>query len=663
MDLDATCQPPAELVATTGLLMNKRIEMPADEPSPAVAARSGATPHAAPIAGPRLRIQMIGDPGVGKTSFLGALGLIAQSPKNRFIITPIGSETKRRVDDLRTTFDQGIWPTKTFHGQSFTFQLHRRHQTVTIEIDDIPGESFVTAMRRGDENADAARTTELIRQTDLLLLMVDGGKLDSDDNLSATDLIQAINDKRLALGHSVPHVAIVVTKADLCTKHPVRSPAQTQKRVSQRMSKLADTLRHHVDHTHWFALSVCGFDKPCGNATNASSNEKASDSNANLITTFSPAGFDQLLDLFLTLADQPRRHYRRTMIAFVVAAVFMIIAALKYGDYEVQQQKRLIEDPQRRVQELPTEVATENEPIYRGRVLELIRTVSDDIDRATAVREVDDILLRVDDLPTLAQRLAADELATLDKQAQQRKEVLLYERVTDAAQSGDAVRIGIAVDQYLMLFPSGPHAQQARALLSKQEDKRRNRAREEIKSVIVRDAATLERKLELISNFLDQFDAVISPVEAEQIRLALETARVMLRPSRYDVTLVRTAGLDRPRAHGVVVSVDGKEIAKFDDSGTVSEKIWNRTFNLRWQVGSRIEITMQNYRYRNNTIAYFDAAGPLAILALAGKNQPTRIGEAYLSDPPPVTVTMRCDQLPDATVTAIGQWIFPGEAW
>ncbi|HBJ33921.1 MAG TPA: hypothetical protein DDZ51_03965 [Planctomycetaceae bacterium] len=658
MDLDATGQSPTELVATTGLLMNKRIEMPAEEPSPAVATQTEIA-----IPGSRLRVQMIGDPGVGKTSFLGALGLIAQSSQNRFIITPIGSETKRRVDDLRTMFGKGIWPTKTFHGQSFTFQLHRRHQTVTIEIDDIPGESFVTAMRRGNENADAARTTELIRQTDLLLLMVDGGKLDSDEALPGTDLIQAVTEKRLAIGHSLPHVAVVVTKADLCRKHPVRSSAQAKKRVTRRMSKLADTLHNHVDQTHWFALSVCGFDKPCVTANVSDADSKTSDQNSNLINAFSPAGFDSLLDLFLTLAYQPQRNYRRTRIAFFVAAVFMIVAAFKYGDYEVQQQRRQVEDPQRRVQELPAEVATENEPIYRGRVLELIRAVSDDLDRATAVREVDDILMRVDDLPTLAQRLTADELAALDKQAQQRKEVLLYERVSDAAQSGDAVRIGIAVDQYLMLFPSGPHAQQARALLSKQEDKRRNRAREEIKSVIVRDAATLERKLELISNFLDQFDALISPVESEQIRLAMETSRIMLRPSRYDVTLVRTAGLDRPRAHGVVVSLNGAEIAQFDDSGTVSEKIWNRTFNLRWQIGSRIEITLQNYRYRNNTIAYFDAAGPLAILALASKNLPTRIGEDYLSDPPAVTVTFKCDQLPDATVTAIEQWIFPGEAW
>lgn len=636
--------------------MNMRIEMPADESLPAATESTETS-----IPGSRLRIQMIGDPGVGKTSFLGALGLIAQSPQNRFVITPVGSDTKRRLDDLRTTFGQGIWPTKTFHGQSFTLQLHRRRQTITVEIDDIPGESFVAAMRRGDENASAARTTELIRQTDLLLLMVDGGKLDREQALPAADLIQAVNEKRLAIGHSLPHVAVVVTKADLCTGHPVRSSAQAKKRVSQRMPMLAEFLHNHADHTHWFAISVCGFDKPCGKT--AESGPPAVDPTSEPITTFSPAGFDQLLDLFLALADQPHRSYRRMMIAFVFAAFLMIIAAVKYGDYEVEQQRRQIEDPQWRVQELPAEVAIENEPIYRGRVLELIRAASDDLERATAVREVDDIMMRADDLPVLAQRLATDELASLDKQAQQRKEFLLHERVSDAAQSGDAVRIGIAVDQYLKLFPSGPHAQQARSLLSKQEDKRRNRARDEIKSVTVRDAATLERKLELISNFLDQFDAVISPVESEQIRLAMDTARIMLRPSRYDVTLVRTAGLDRPRAHGIIVSVDGAEIAKFDDSGTVSEKIWNRTFSLRWQIGSRIEITMLNYRFRNNTIAYFDAAGPLAILALARKNQPTRIGEAYLSDPPPVTVTMKCDQLPDATVTAIGQWIFPGEAW
>jgi hypothetical protein len=609
----------------------------------------------------RLHVQMIGDPGVGKTSFLGALGLINRSPRQDLVITPVDSDTKRRLDDLHKPLIQGHWPSKTFHGESFTFQLHRHRQTLTIEIDDIAGESFVNAMRRGDEDEHSVRTTDLIRQADLLLLMVDGGKLDGDQPLPQSDLIQAVNEKRITLGHLLPHVAVVVTKADLCINHPIRTSPQTQKRVSRRMPALSVFLKDSVEHTHWFAISVCGFNRSPG--TDSEAVVDLSLGGGESIDPFSPAGFEQLLDLFLTLADHPKKTYRRVVVAFLVAVVFSIFAALRYGDYEIENQLRMIQDPQVRIQELPAEIAARNESVYRGRVLDQIRAASNDVRDAISVREVDDILLRISDWPTLATRLAGEELIALERQAQQSKEKLLYQRVTDAAQSGDAVKIGIAVDQYLNLFPSGPHAETARSLLSKQEDKRRSRARQEIQSVTVRDAATLERKLELISKYVDQFESVISPVENEQIRIAIDAARVMLRPSRYDVTLVRTAGLDRPRAHGVVVSVDGEEIAKFDDSGAVSEKIWNRAFQLRWQLGKRIEIQLLNYRYRNNTIAYFDATGALDILMLARRNQATKIGDPYLSDPPPVTVTFKCDQLPDATVTAIKQWIFPGEAW
>lgn len=609
----------------------------------------------------RLRVQMIGDPGVGKTSFLAALGLINRSPQRDLVITPVDSDTKRRLDDLHKPLTHGHWPPKTFHGASFTLELHRHGQTITLHIDDIAGESFVTAMRRGDEDENAVRTADLIRRTDLLLLMVDGGKLDNDQSLPESDLIQAVREKRITLGHSLPDLAIVVTKADLCVKHPIRSSSETQKRVSQRMPAFAGFLKNNVDQTHWFAISVCGFNRPAS-ATSNTAIDVASNG-GETVDPFSPTGFEPLLDLFLTLADHPKRTYRRMTVAFLTAVVFLIFAALRYGDHAIENQRRIIQDPLVRIQELPTEIAAKNESVYRGRVVDQIRTASNDIRDATSVREVDDVLLRISDWPALATRLAGEELIALDKQAQQRKENLLYQRISDATQSGDAVKIGIAVDQYLNLFPSGPRAQDARSLLSKQEDKRRNHARQAIQSITVRDAATLERKLELISQYIDQFGSVISPVENDQIRTAIDAARMMLRPSRYDVTLVRTAGLDRPRAHGVSVSVDREQVAMFDDSGSVSEKIWNRAFQVRWQMGKRIEITLLNYRYRNNAIAHFDATGPLDILLLARRNQPTKIAEAYLSDPPPVTITFKCNQLPDAAVTAIQQWIFPGEAW
>lgn len=597
---------------------------------------------------------MVGSPGVGKTSFLGALGLIAQSPRGGMTITAADGETRRRLDDLRQSFKQGHWPPKTFHGQSFEFQLHRGRQTVTVQIDDIAGEAFETAMNRGEHDEATRRTATLIRQTDQLLLMIDGGRLDGDHPMPQLELTQAIEDKRLAASGRPTRVAVVITKADLCTRYPVRTPAQAKKRVAGRLPELADAIKHRVDHVEWIPISVCGFgDGKAGKKT----------VNVDPQPTFSPSGFEPLLDLMLALADEPRRGRWRTLLGIAIAAVFLGFAVVRYRDYEAGVERRRIENPAVRILDLPTSVSKTNEPVLRARILQVIRQASLDIDSATTPREIDTILRRVADLPTAAENLVADELAELDKRGQKRNESLLFDRVTDAEASGDAESISEAVDQYLKRHSSDPRAEQVRSLLSKQEDKRRTAARNDIKAVVVRDAATLERKLELIRNYLDQFEAVVSPVEGEQIRVAIRATREMLEPKTYDVTLVRTAGLDRPRAHGVVVAVDSKDVAKFDDSGTVAEKVWNRKFNVRWQMGERIELKLLNYRFRNSDIAYFDAGGPLSILVLARKSTPARFSDAFLTIRPPVSITLRCDQLDDDTVTAIEQWVYPGDAW
>jgi len=632
---------------------------------------SGGSPETTPtqVAMPPqrvLRVQMIGGPGVGKTSFLAALGLIAQTPRNQLTITLVGDQTKRRLETLSQSIKHGVWPTKTVHGESFVFQLHRRRHSVTIEIDDIAGESFVASMRHGNADDAAARTSYLIEHCDLLLLMIDGGRLDSDDPLPESELIQAVSEKNRAAKTPTTRVAVIVTKADLCIRYPVRTASQAKARVQQRMPALTDFLHHHTAHISWIPVSVCGFGDhlPLADLPSQSHNtDSKQPSDCAARGNFSPTGFEPLLDLFLAIADQRRLARRRVVLVISIAAIFLGAAIFKYRDYEVAQQQRQIENPNLRVQDFPGEVAVANESLYRGRVLEWIRAANDDIQSASTPREVDAVLMRVADLPTAATRLAADELTAIEINGRKRKETLLFATVAAAEQTGDAIAIGAAVDQYLKNYPSGPNAPHARSLLSKQEDKRRSRAREEIESVIVRDAATLERKLELIVQYLDQFDAVVSPVEGDQMRIAIDAARTMLRPSQYDITLVRTAGLDRPRAHGVAVAVDSNQIALFDDSGTVSEKIWNRTFNLRWQLGNRVEVTMLNFRYRNNPMAYFDSPSPLSILVLARKSQPTRYGEAYLTTQPPVTITMKCEQLPEETVTAIEQWIFPGNAW
>ncbi len=273
------------------------------------------------------------------------------------------------------------------------------------------------------------------------------------------------------------------------------------------------------------------------------------------------------------------------------------------------------------------------------------------------------MLRRLSDLPEPAERLAHEELSALRLQGEQRKEELLFARVQDAVAGNDVEAIQRSIDEYLKRFPDGPHAQQARQLLASEEEKRRLRSREEIKSIVVWDSASLQRKLQRITDYVDDWESVITSSERASIERAISAARRMLEPNRYHVTLVRTSGLDRPRAHGVRVLVGGVEAALFDDSASVSEKIWNREFSVQWQLGTKVEVKLLNYRYRNSEVATIESRGPMAILTLARTNSATRYSPAFASIRPPVRVQFRCEQLDDDTLAALESWIYPGSAW
>src|SRR5690606_24208187 len=115
----------------------------------------------------------------------------------------------------------------------------------------------------------------LTHDADLLLLMIDGGKLDSGDEIAGLPLIQALAQRISApsAGPSPPAsrsahpevpVAVVVTKADLAQRSRMRTPQDAKKRVTDRVPEVAEFLRSHFDHVQWVPLSVCGYGGPCG---------------------------------------------------------------------------------------------------------------------------------------------------------------------------------------------------------------------------------------------------------------------------------------------------------------------------------------------------------------------------------------------------------------
>ena len=597
-----------------------------------------------------LRVQMIGGPGVGKSSFIGALALLAEKPRGGYFVTPIDGETKRRFDDLRTSFRALQWPAKTATGQSVRCRIHRGGSTVIMELEDFAGEAFLAAMQRGDDDEASRRIESLVHQADLLLIMIDAAELESGAGVAALPLIQAVTQRlsRDEAGAEVP-VAVLLTKADLCKQAPVRTPGQAQQRVAACAADVAEFLRTQVERLSWFPLSVCGY------GDNRETTSVACD--------FQPAGFERLFELFFTLRDQPAIRRRKQMIAFAILVMMFAVAVYHYRSGEVARERVRIEDPVARVQDLPANVAAANESAYRERVLQELLRASEDLRGARSPREVEEIIASIDGLPGAVERLVGEELAALRKQGHQRTEQLLHARMLDAAAAKDSDSLRQAVDQYLKHFPDGPGAEKARGLLAGEEEKRRARAREEIRSNVVWDAASLQRKLQRIADYVAQWDRMIPPSERAEIQQASAAARRMLQPNAYRVTLVRTAGLDRARAHGVQVAVAGREVARFDDSATVSEKIWNRDFTLQWQLGMKIDVTLLNFRFRNSDIAYLEGRGPMAILMLAETNSATRYGPSFASSRPPVSVKFRCEQLDDQTVAAIESWIYPGTAW
>lgn len=608
---------------------------------------------------PLLRVQLIGGPTVGKTSFVGALALLAEKPSRGYFVTPVDSATKRRFEELRTAFHQGQWPAKTSLSVPLQLRIHHRRQSVTVQLEDFAGEAFLGTMQYGDEDQASRRVEALTQEADVLLVMLDGGKLDSGEPIAALPLIQALAQRisdppmdRSASARRLVPVGVVVTKADLAHHHPLRTPRAAKKRVNQQLPELAEFLRSHCDAVQWVPLSVCGYGDSCGQSPAPQA-----------AATFSPAGFERLFEFWFSLVDQPHLRRRQVSVAIFIGLFLLAVAAYHHYTREIAAERQRIENPAARLQDLPAGVAEVNQPAYRQRVREAALQASAELRAARSEREVDDVLRRLADLPEPAERLAHEELAALRLQGEQKKEALLYAQVQDAVASDDPAAIQRSLAAYLQRFADGPRAQQVRRLLAGEEEKRQLRARQEIKSIVVWDSASLQRKLQRIADYLNHWEGALTPSERAAIERATAAARRMLEPNRYQVTLVRTAGLDRPRPHGVRVSIGGAEVALFDDSGAVSEKVWNREFAVQWQLGTKVEVTLLNYRYRNSEIATIESRGPLGILVLARNQSATRYSPSFASQRPPVQVQFRCEQLDDDTLAALEAWIYPGSGW
>lgn len=599
-----------------------------------------------------VRIQMLGESGVGKTCFLAGLALLNEQTGGRSFVLPKDDKTKAVFDKLRETLVQGRWPAKTSIVEELSFDVVRGASRVGVQLNDFAGESFTDSMKRGNATEAADKIKSLVNGADVLMVMLDGAAIDRGEEFAGAPLIQAVFE-RIRRGDL--DVAVVLTKSDLCTSIPMTTSRDLKNAVASRAPDLARFLQEQSIPTEWIPVSVCG-----PNAMD--------DSGSPIYSALSPQGYEKIFEQLFRRSRRPQNRLIKRIAAATLLVLFMGFAWTILHSRQVASQADQIKDRTVPIANVPDVFGKENEPLVRERYAEDFAKAKKDIEASGNVESIALVLKRFETIPPAHDPLVRDGLEQLKSQASLRKEELLHKLVIDCQQlrTGDCVPL---ISKYLSEFPEGPNAEELRKMLNDINQARYQTARGFVKAVPVTSTEALRQKCSAITKFLDENGQFLSAGEKEAIASARDIALQFVTSRQYRCKLVRTSGLDGPRDHGVEIELDRMRIANFDDSGDVTEKNWDRSFTVAWKSGQSIKVKLVNYDGFDQDIAYFEDSSPVAIILLAKKNDPNRyyegtfFSEDFTKTRPPVKVAFECQELPTEKLKLISDYLLPGDKW
>jgi len=605
--------------------------------------------------GKPVRIQMLGESGVGKTCFLAGLALLNEQTEGNSFVLPTDDRTKAVFDKLRETLVKGRWPAKTSIVEELSFVIVRGSSRVGIQLHDFAGESFTDSMKRGNATEAADKIKSLVNGADVLMVLIDGATIDRGDEFAGAPLIQAVFERIRDEGRGDLEVAVVLTKSDLCSSIPMTTSSDLKQAVERRAPDLTRFLQEQNIPTEWVPVSVCG-----PNAIDHSGSP--------IYSALSPQGYETIFEQLFRRSRRPRNRLIKQISAAIVLIFFMGFAWAILRSRQVANQADRIKDRTIPIVHVPDAVGKTNEPLVRERYAEDFAKAKKDTEASGNVESIALVLKRFEMIPPAHAQLIGGELEQLKSQANLRKEQLLHKLVIDCQQlrTGDCVPL---ISKYLSAFPEGPNAEELRKMLKDINQARYLTARGFVKAVPVTSTETLRQKSNAITKFLDENSQFLSAEEKEAIASARDLALQFVTSRQYQCKLVRTSGLDGPRDHGVEIDVDRERIANFDDSGDVTEKNWDRSFTVDWKSGRSIKVKLVNYDGFDHDIAYFEDSSPVAIILLAKTNDPNRYFEGMFASQdftktrPPVKVAFVCQELPVEKLQLISDYLLPGDKW
>ena len=617
-------------------------------------------PDGAAKSGLLVRIQMLGESGVGKTCFLAGLALLNEQTDGRSFVLPTDDGTKAVFDKLRDTLSEGRWPAKTSIVEELSFAVVRGKGRVDVELSDFAGESFTDSMKRGNATEAAHQIQSLVSDADLLMVLLDGASVDRQKDFAGAPLIQAVFERISAAGGGDLEAAVVLTKSDLCGSTPVKTSDDVKQLVQNRAPDLARFLQEQGIRTQWIAASVCG-----PNATDASG--------VPIYASLAPQGYETIFEQLFRRRSRPRKIFTAKVAGGISLTLFLVIAGVilrsQQAAGQAADQADTLNDPLSSIGDINEPIAPENEALARKKYDADFEKARKDIEASGNVESIDLVLERFEQIPDSHKSLVPGGLERLKSQASDRKEQLLHKQVVDCQQlqTGDCVPL---IGKYLSEFPDGPHADDLRKMLDDINQARYLTARGQVKAIPVTSTEALRKKSDAITRFLRDYGQLIGTEEMAVMTAARDIAIELVSQRQYHCKLIRTSGLDTPRDHGVEIYIDRERIANHDDSGDVSEKNWNREFTIGWCSGQNIKVTLVNYDIRDQDMAYFENTTPVAIILLANEQSPTRyastvkwFGTDFTASRPNFKIKFECQELPPEKLQVISDYLLPGDKW
>lgn len=606
--------------------------------------------------GRAVRVQMLGESGVGKTCFIAGLALLNEQTDGRSFVLPTDDSTKSVFDKLRATLSKGRWPAKTSIVEELSFAVVRGNDRVDVHLNDFAGESFSDSMSRGNASEAAKQIQSLVSGADVLVVLLDGAEIDRGGEFAGAPLIQAVFQRLTTVGRGELDVVVVLTKSDLCKGAKITTGVELKQLIELRAPDLARFLQEQNIETQWTPVSVCG-----PSATD--------ESGFPIYESLAPQGYESIFEQLFKRSRRPRNRVLKQIAGAIVLILFLGVAWTILRNQHIADEGEKIQAPGSPIDVISGTIEPENEPLLRQRYVDEFANAKKEIEASGNIESIALVLKRFDSIQPSHEQLIRNEWKQLKSEASSRKEQLLHKQVVDCQQlqTGDCVPL---IGKYLSEFPEGPNADDLRKMLKDINQARYLTARGLVKAVPVASPESLRQKKDAITKFLADYGQNLDTDERAAINAAGDLAIQFVTPRQYHCKLVRTSGLDGPRDHGVDIVIGGEKIATFGDSGDVTEKNWNRSFTVDWKSGQSIQAKLVNYDGFTHDLAYFEDNSPIAISILAKNSPPNRWAEGigwfssdFTETRPPFKITFECEELPTEKLQVITDYLLPGDKW